>query len=191
MYNNYCHHLRFDFTIDNSNILKAKESYKDLDKQMVFAFPLETADVTFAKFLETLGLKMGHCEALYTPPHGELMLHTDTWVPSNNVKINWVYDAEGSLVEWWIPKDPQKKLDLQLNPSGYKLIKYSKEECIKVWSDVSILDTAVMINSGIPHCVVNPSDKARWCYSHEIVDIKTGKILQWYDATQIFKPWIL
>ena len=189
MQNNYCYKLDIGINPALDNITSVQKSYSNLDQVMVFNFPLETVDNDVLKFLEPLGLTVGHCEAFYTPPNGELLLHVDRDKPNNDCKLNWVYGAKGSVMEWWIPKDPYCPLNIRTNPTGYHYIEYSKEECNKAWS--AEIGTPSMINSGIPHCVVNSTSEGRWCYSHVIFDKHNNKILQWNEAVGIFKPWIV
>jgi hypothetical protein len=189
MYNNYCYRLNFNFDLSLDNLTAVQQSYKNLDQVMIFNFPLKTVDVNLLKFLEPLGLIVSHCEAFYTPPNDNLLLHVDRDQPNNDCKLNWVYGATGSVMEWWIPKDPDQPLNVKTNPTGYHYIEYSKKDCSKVWS--AEIGKPSMINSGVPHSVSNTTSEQRWCYSHVIFDKKSNNILQWKDAVGIFEPWII
>jgi hypothetical protein len=142
-------------------------------------------------WLRQVDLCVAFSEAFYTPPGMTLGIHTDgrDGPQSTRCKINWIYGAPGSRMVWFEPIDPDYTGIDHVTGAGTVSRIFEKHMIRKVL-DIGPASPS-LLNVGRPHTVVNHTPHRRWCFSYTIRDLRTGKILQWHDAVERLKEWII
>lgn len=184
--NNYCRHLS---NIDEW-ILKNKNYFSELQLKnnegiSQWLIPQEALSEKFITWYESLGLDIWYRELFYTPPNGNIFLHSDEIYPNKCCKLNWVYDQGNTTMEWYEPKEGVE-LEWQENKFvGGSYYSCLDEECDFVHSD--IVKTPSLVNVSALHLVKNNSNFPRWCVSIAFIEKNAEKRLQWDRALEIFK----
>jgi hypothetical protein len=183
MLNNYCNKLNLDFQIDLTPLYKIQEG---CNKDRVSVITVTEIDKNLSLFLEKLDLEICHAEVFHTPANGEIKIHSDTGRADITwSKINWVFGEPGHKTLWWQVKDPNKEIQMRPLHNGPDYIFYEEEDCFVV-HEQEITDSW-LINAGVPHSVINPTNQSRWTLSYTIFDKKNNSILEYKNALEIFK----
>lgn len=129
-----------------------------------------------------IGIKTLIVEVVYTPPHSNLPIHSDSMPIDNHVKLNISWgDSEKAATRWWLPKDRTKtftSFPINNNRDEYDLI-YKAQT-----------NFPCLINVGQLHDSYNPSNEGRWTLSH-ILAHHNNSLLQWDEAMEIYKDYII
>lgn len=181
--------LNFDFELTTEPLDRVRGTYDPGQGIGIFPFNYSELDHQFINLLASLGLVMSHGEMFYTPPNTQMPIHVDDGIyGTNRCKINWVFGADGSVMEWWRAKDETQPLNYQTTPIGTTYILFDTIECEKIHS--AEIHGPTLVNSGVPHSVNNCTNQGRWCMSFNIAHATTRVPIQWDEAIVIFKDFI-
>jgi len=100
-------------------------------------------------------------------------------------KINWVYRSQDCPMIWYKEKDTRQRTAQKTTATGtgyYTFDADSVEEIARTF-----VKTPTIIQSGIPHTVINNSGKTRWCVS--IVLKKGDDLLTFEQLVNEFKDY--
>jgi hypothetical protein len=132
------------------------------------------------KWVESLGLIIGHFSALVCAPGGGLPLHIDYKGIDDFPKINWLYGG-GKIRFFKTDMIPASTLKTDLNLPYQYFDSYDNSIIIEEHQGSGTL----LINASTPHDVVDVSDY-RYCFS--LTPLKRrGRLLSWGEAIEIFK----
>lgn len=141
------------------------------------------------RWFEQLGIKFNWYEAFYTPPNGgKIIIHTDLAEISDIAKINWTWGAQGSTLIWWEVLDQRKIRRLKTNYED-EIFVCDEEYCLKVYEQEIIYPS--LVNVGRFHSTYNPTLEKRWTLSLPVYDLKTGRRLQWPEARNRLKEYVI
>lgn len=141
---------------------------------------------TLNTWLDQVNCHVFFAELFYTPPGKNLIWHIDTEAPSNFIKINFVWGTDRHYMQWGelIHNQP---IPVELTMAGTKYLRFNESE-IKVVESTTIT-VPTIVNIGVPHRVVNPSDNARWCLSVNIHN-QFGNRLTMDEAIKTFSGYV-
>lgn len=182
--NQYCQNLNLGFVVDH-RILDTL----DVDPSRVNHFVIPSIDKNLINFLDERNVLIPHAEIFYIPPLRVLPLHIDNDSLGDFCKLNFIFGAQGSLMQWWKPKNPNMPLNYHINSNGTKYIQLEVNECELVWQQQ--VGQPGLVNAGVPHLVINCTNEPRWCMSFSLYDQVNKKLLQWKDALKIFESYTL
>lgn len=180
--NNYCLNLDLGF-LPNIKIVESLA----VDAARVNHFVIDTVDPTVSTLLKTLGIAVPHAEAFYTPPRSTLPAHVDDDKLDNHCKLNFVFGAAGSRMQWWQFKDNNQPLSYNYSAIGTRYIRVNVNDCNLVWE--AEVGQPGLVNAGQPHSVVNMTSEPRWCLSYVLYDIKNKQLLDWHAAVTVFDTY--
>jgi hypothetical protein len=172
MVNIYCKKLQID--IDLSPLEDIRVSHTT-NTMMIFEYP--SVDENLKSFLKPLDMFVSRAEVFHTPANGKLPIHVDMDRYSNICKLNWVVGG-GEMVWWKVKEDIP--LRYHKTPIGTKYLLFEEDECEPIYREKIGLPS--LVNVGVPHSINNDTDESRWCVSHNINCLLTGKQIEWYDA---------
>ena len=145
-------------------------------------FKLDSTDSTNStidNFLKKYGIKVTFSEIFYTPPKTKMPIHNDSIGVCT--KLNWIFGADGSLMQWWKQKNGYKPTS-NVNAIGNQYLSYDELECDCVWQ--TQVGKPSLVNVGIPHSITNMTDEGRWCMSYVLYDIDKNQYLEWNGAVE-------
>lgn len=190
MENCFCRDLTLPWEIDQTPLGRVQQSYTNFEQIGVFPFNAAELDSNFLKLLNTVGLRMSHGEMFYIPPNTQMPIHIDdAKLGTNRCKLNWVFGAAGSFMEWWRRNDESAPVNYQTTPIGTTYVLFDSSECTKIFS--AKVHTPSLVNSGVPHSVNNCTDSGRWCMSFNLVYADSGSPIEWADAAELFKEFLV
>jgi hypothetical protein len=194
--NNYCRELTLPFEIKKPELFNTQPDH-------VVHEPLENHyDLNMVKFFKDHGLDLLLIECFYTPPNGgKVPIHTDFWwYETDYVKINQTWGPQDGEIVWW---DCPTSYEVFLEPgenvtdAGEKITYNDKvriltakeEESKKLFS--ANTNKPSLVNTGILHSTINPSNEPRWtiCFV-PVYDKATEAYVSWKDAENIFKDYL-
>jgi hypothetical protein len=146
-------------------------------------------DTNLVQFLRSRNIDISHVEVFYTLPGHRIPIHVDTDTMDNHCKLNFVYGDAGSVMRWWRPKNPNAELKYQLTPVGTQYLYFDKDDCDLIWE--SQVGCPGLVNAGQPHSMFNCTNSARWAVSLVLYDLNKSCLLDWNDAADIFKDFII
>lgn len=184
MNNQYCLDLDLGFVADHSFIQTL--SIDDMPEYGFKQFRVEKSliDSRVTSFLDSKGIGISHAEVFYTLPGKVIPIHVDTFAISNCCKLNFVYGATQSLMQWWKLKDSAAMPAVSVTPIGTEYLRFNKDDCDLVWQ--TTVGCPSLVNAGQPHSVLNCTDQTRKTLSLVLFDKKTQHLLKWDDAVEIF-----
>jgi len=157
------------------------------------------------KWHESLGLIINHTEVFYTPPGGELPIHSDETTLDNHVKINVTWGPDEGTMRWWQSKNSfvstdyentKKKLkDIdaevvdQFSERQHTNVLANKDDCDLVWE--ACTNKPSLVNVGQLHSTYNPTDYPRWtlCF---VPGIPNGHgYIYWDEALEYYKDYLV
>ena len=182
--NGYCVDIDLNLDLDLEVLRLVKNQHTATDKPKQFAIKLHEYDKGLQFVLRQFGLDIKHGEIFYSPPGYELPIHIDDKHQGrNHSKLNWVFGAPGSVMQWWSTKSgyqPEKKT----TEIGTTYFLFDKQQC-NILGEAAIGQPS-LVNVGIPHSVVNNTDQGRWCVSYMLREKDTTQNLQWDVAVHKF-----
>jgi hypothetical protein len=145
------------------------------------------------KWLKQFDCEIGVCEIFYTAPKSGIRWHIDMsgFTPiTNYVKINFVWgpESDNHYMQWGESIMPLEEHEVGYNMVGSPHMIFKNEEINKMES--LVIDKPVLVRVGVPHRVVNDSDKGRWCLCLIPKQIKGGRLL-WPQALDLFKDYMI
>jgi hypothetical protein len=187
--NQFCFSLNLGFDVDVEfiNDIDIREISEIGFKQ--FKVQIEDLDQRLIKFLNGFQISIEHAEIFYTPPGNSLPIHVDGHEFSNLCKLNFVYGAPDSLMNWWAPKNPNKEPTCKFTEIGTSYIYAEENDCDLVWT--SKIKFPTIVNAGQLHNVVNCTTTPRTALSLILYDLKKSQNLDWHDAAIIFKKYTI
>lgn len=186
--NQYCLDLKLGFEIDSTVINQLSTDNMPFYGFKQFNVSKSLLDPVLIDFLKDCQIEVSHAEAFYTLPGKKIPIHVDTDVIDNHCKLNFVYGAVESLMQWWEPKNKNMQLTYQLTSIGTKYLLFDSKDCNLVWE--SQVGCPSLINAGQPHSVINCTDQSRVTLSLVLYDSRKQQLLDWDDAVEIFKNYI-
>jgi hypothetical protein len=181
--NHYCLNLDLGFVVD-FNIVNVLT----VDPSRVNHFVVKTIDSKLTEFLKTCNIAIPHAEVFYTPPMSSLPAHVDDDVLNHHCKLNFVFGANGSRMQWWQYKDLDQPLTYHMSAIGTRYIRVDTADCDLVWE--AEVGRPGLVNAGQPHSVSNMTNEPRWCLSYVLYDLKNRSLLDWHDAESIFSEYV-
>ena len=182
--NGYCINLNFDFDLNlgGLDIFTSQHVAIDQPKQVVIHHNDYDEELRFV--LNQFDLDVKHGEMFYSPPGYELPIHIDDKHQGrSHSKLNWVFGARGSVMQWWSIKNgyqPEKKT----TEIGTTYFLFDKQHCDLVGE--AEVGQPSLVNVGIPHSIINNTNEGRWCISYMLREKNTTQNLQWEVAVQKF-----
>lgn len=189
--NNFHRYLDFPFEIAKPDIFNTTPDH------LIHAHLETHYDNNMAEFLKSRNLEILYIESFYTPPNGgKVPIHTDFWwYETDFVKINQTWGPDDGKVVWWnCSKTTEIMVDHETTEINNAKATYSdrirtltadENDCTEIFSVNTNLPS--LLNTGILHSTVNPSQQGRWTVCFVPVHTK-GKedYLRWNDALEIF-----
>jgi hypothetical protein len=132
-------------------------------------------------------------QVFYILPGKKIPIHIDAPDDRNNLdnqcKLNFVYSKKGSVMQWWKVKNPGKPLIVAELFPDEKYIPFLTEDCEMVWEEQ--IGFPSLVNVGQPHSIDNCTNEPRLTLSLLLRDLKKSQPLQWNDAVEIFKNFVV
>lgn len=138
-------------------------------------------------FLEKYQLEIAYPTAFYTPAHTSSLIHTDG-DESSKVKINYIFGAKGSTMQWFKVKNPIAT-QVQHNSLGTPYLTYHEKDLELMYS--AEVNQPSMVEVGVPHNVLNNTDESRWCLSYLLIDLCHKKFVVWEDVWQRLNKFVV
>lgn len=122
-------------------------------------------------------------EYFYTPPGGQVPLHTDKHEINDYVKLNWMVGGDASLMNWY-----ELKPGKTLHPPAYTGLHgayagAAPEDVVLVHS--ARIGKPSLVNVGRLHELIN-GPEASHVYCVYVDDPRTGKRISWSEASTMF-----
>ena len=126
-------------------------------------------------------LTMNSVHLFRAPPMSKQDIHVDGDGNPSLYAINWILSARKSKMIWY---QPQKSREV----NGHNELVYHswhEDECdeIERFEDISV---PVLLNTEIPHRVVNDTDEWRFCVSIRF----PNEFRNWEHAVEFFQPFM-
>ena len=175
----YCRPLTFDFHIDTAD-LEYLQNTVDLSKIKNFT-QFKSPGLSSSKFkdfLMPLGIKIYFYEIFYTAPKSTIPIHNDG--VETIVKINWVFGANDSTMQWWEVKDENHTPTFHITEIGTECEVFDVQKCTCVYKEKIISPSLVNVRQ--LHSIDNSTNEGRWCMSFALYDIDKKQPLTWDDA---------
>jgi len=186
--NIYCRNLILDWAIDQTQLNELRKNPVPL-KSQIFPYNHTQLDKNLKEFLSKFDLIMSHAEIFYTPPKTQTFIHIDYKVyGTNRCKLNWIFGAPGSVMEWWKRNDEEAPVPYKTTKIGTRYIQFEYAECTKIYE--AEVGMPSLVNSGVPHSVNNLTDQDRWCLSFNL-SYSDNTSIQWEDAAEKFKNFLI
>lgn len=185
-----------DLNIGMEWILRDREYLEKKDIKEKFAehwyVPREDLSSEFLDWLDQNQLDIYYSELFYCSAGGNIFLHVDEIEPANVCKLNWVYDNGKTWMNWYELK-PGEKISKRDNTIGGIYYDCDRSACELV--ERSRIGKPTLVNAGVLHDVINPTDHPRWCLSivpqfKNDLGPMTGPRLGWQQGIKVFKNWI-
>jgi hypothetical protein len=180
-----------DLTIGSSILADDRILYggKDPALESSWHWTLKTQDLN-PKFLEIVNnklLRVIHVEVFKTNFfHPTWAIHIDADNGLGDVpKINWVYGNQECPMIWYKEKDPTHRTEQKITATGTGYYTFDADTVEEI--DRTFIKTPTIIQSGIPHTVINQSGKTRWCVS--IVLKKEDELLTFDQLVKEFSDY--
>ena len=103
--------------------------------------------------LDSLGITVGLAEVFFSRPYSEKEIHTDTTKSGDYAKLNWIYSAGDSYMNWYVPTEPGGA-EVKQTISSTNYIGYTSDQVVLVHSE-KINTASVIVQVGIPHNIKN------------------------------------
>lgn len=140
-------------------------------------------DQKLQEFHNDLGMFVKKTQYFITEPYSEMGIHADTARDQNLTKINFTWGSPDSYFYWWECKE---------NSYGYNkfgIPTNNESNCEIIWNE-SITEPC-LVNVGYFHSIWNPTETPRKTISIFIIDIDKGDGLDFYDALEKYKDYIV
>lgn len=171
----------------NDNILYTAKDPK-LQASWHWALDLNDLHPNFLKILNDKDLTVIHAEVFKTNfLNNSWPIHIDADNKLGDVpKINWVYGNRECPMIWYkLKNNIRSEQKITATGTGYHDFDPDTVEEI----DRTFIQTPSIIQAGVPHTVINSSNKNRWCVS--IVLSKGNDLLTFEQLVNEFKEYIV
>lgn len=154
--------------------------------------PKEDLSLEFLNWLDQYNLDIYYSELFYCSAGGNIFLHADEIEPANVCKLNWVYDQGETWMSWYELK-PGEQIQKRENFIGGIYYDCDRDAC--ELAEKSRIAKPTMVNAGVLHDVVNPTEFPRWCLSivpqfKNDLGPMTGPRFDWQQGMEVFKKWL-
>ena len=163
--NKYCNkiNLPFEPLIPEYNIFSQSEPLVSID--------LKYLNPELKNLLNELNVTVTFIECFYRKPYGASGIHVDSF-EGDFVKINWVYNGEGSYTEWFEPLPNTSSIPMLTN-ANTPFTLYKPEDVLLV--EKQNMQGTYLIQVGIPHRVKNLLEH-RYCLSLVLSDANNRRL---------------
>ena len=185
MENTFCLDLDLPVSIDLSEINRLKSLDIDATKWQMHDLAV---DENLDKFLERYRLKIIHTEAHYVPPNTITFAHIDGSIDSK-VKLNYIFGAKGSTMQWFKLKDPDMVPSFNKTTLDTPYFRFEADQIDLIYS--AEVKQPSMVEVGVIHNVVNPTDEPRWCLCYMLGDPHLNKFVDWQDAYKRLRKFVV
>ena len=185
MENTFCLDLDLPVSIDLAEINRLKSLDIDSAKWQMHDLAVDT---NLDKFLEKYRLKIVYTEAHYVPPNTTTFAHIDDNVASI-VKLNYIFGAKGSTMQWFKTKDPDMVPSFNKTPLDTPYYRFEDDQIDLIYS--AEVKQPSMVEVGVIHNVVNPTDEPRWCLCYMLGDPFKGRFVDWQDAYKRLRKFVV
>jgi len=178
--NRFCVDLDLGFKVNNG-FLDCLD-VADVDAIMgakQFSIDLGSLDPSLTAWLAQFRLTVSHAEVFYTLPGRSLPIHIDDDKFDDHCKMNFVYGAKGSLMQWWQKKDALAPLNRRKTAIGTTYVIFEPEECELIWC--AEVGCPSLVNAGQPHSVLNCTAEPRTALSL-VLETAQGSLVSWDQA---------
>jgi len=184
--NNYHRFLKLPFEIKKPSLMYENhddEMYKHFFYKEIFDYNSSEME----KLLNEVNLKISHIFILYTPPGGELVIHSDSDDPLQPyIKINMTWAPEGSTVRWWKTSEVPK---FNFLSDWNDKATYDKNNSTMIY-EVNTTEKPSLVETGSLHSTWNPNpDMARWTLCFDICH-NSDKALTWDESLIYLEKYI-
>jgi hypothetical protein len=187
MKNTFCLDLVLPVTIDLSEFNRIKST--DIDCTIINHFNL-SPDKNLNKFLKKYSLEICHSEVFYTPPYTKTVgIHIDSENIASQTKINYVFGASGSRMQWFTPKDSTIVPALKKTVIDSYYYHYNDDQCDLIYS--AKVEQPSMVEVGVAHDVVNNTNDPRWCLSFMMYDPYQKIRPSWADVHERLREFVV
>jgi hypothetical protein len=182
--NNYCVDLQVDLPLFDSNLSPVeflKQKYT-----LTGHFQINTDDLNkkLSLWFLNLGLSIRLIEIFYRQPNAVGNIHSDTSIPGDYAKLNWVY---GNGIMNWYKIAGINNSTIHITDINSHAIYYKESEVELVHSQK--VGQPSLVQVGCPHKVIN-FDSERVCISLVFESINTKQRLTFQEAKTLFKDYI-
>lgn len=193
--NHFHRYLKLPFELEKPNLFNTDPDHvvhQNLDGHY---------DNNMENFLKQFGLELLLIECFYTPPNGgKVGIHTDFWwYETDFIKINQTWGPEDGEIVWWkCDKTYKVELDKDTHYIGdnkltfddtSKFLAAEEVDCKQIFS--ANTNRPSIVNTGILHSTINPSNQGRWTVCFIPVYKKSDEsYVKWNDALEIFKDYL-
>ena len=186
MKNNFCLNLDLPVTIDLSEFDRIKST--DINCTIFNQFDL-SLDKNLNEFLKKYRLEICHSEVFYTPPNTTTVIHIDSDDIASKAKINYVFGASGSQMQWFNPKDSTIVPGLKKTVIDTYYYYYNNDQCDLIYS--AEVAQPSMVEVGVAHNVVNNTNEPRWCLSYMMYDPYQKTRSSWADVHERLQEFVV
>lgn len=140
-------------------------------------------------FFSSIGLVLLRGRYFHALPGQVYNLHVDNkFEPDRElVKLNWIYGGAGSKMIWYELKDGKSPIRYK-NAIGEEIIGYNFDDCDEICR--AELSGLSVVNVATIHTMQN-ANNYRDCYSMVIAHKDNNLRLDWNQAIDILKPYII
>ena len=188
-------HLNLGISGVLADISILHKGIKDPKNHQAWHWELSADDLheDFVKIVDRLGLtvdsvwifKTNHFNKKW-PIHRDNRLHGVSLENHTDYpKLNWIYGDNSSYMIWYALKN-NVELSTQTDVQGdSSYFHYEDEDMVEI--ERTIIKQAAIVQSGVPHSVLNTSDKNRWCVS--IICTKDNRHVGMEELVNLFKDY--
>lgn len=208
--NKYHRYLDLPFEI------KPHPMFSEFPKNPMHKDTLDYKQPEMDEWLKSIGCVVQHTEVFYTAPGTIIPIHADNIFMDNHVKINLTFGPEEGKVIWWKSNNPfaasayanEYNDQMAISEFGEERVKEAREnwtdreggtnvvlpnteDCVQVWE--AHTNRPSLLNVGQLHSTWCPDTEGRWtiCFVPAIITPQKQKWIQWYDALEVFKDYIV
>jgi len=190
-------HLNLGISEVLADKITLHKGIKDPKNHQAWHWELSADDLheDFVKIVDRLGLtvdsvwifKTNHFNKKW-PIHRDNRLHGVSLENHTDYpKLNWIYGDNSSYMIWYALKNNVKlstRTDLQDDASYFH---YEDEDMVEI--ERTIIKQTAIVQSGVPHSVLNTSDKNRWCVS--IIFTKDNRHIGMEELVNLFNDYCI
>lgn len=177
-----CFDIQLPFDFDPGETAKVIDELSPYGKFRMKTVDKGLVDPRLVSWLSSMNIGLRHVEVFYTPPESQCPIHIDAPDGSApHAKMNFAYGGPGSEMRWYEPYDSVES-ESAITSSGTRgqILQPGSGRIISR----AVIGKPSILNAGIYHDVINPSNEPRWCLS--IVMQYRGGRLDWETAKKLF-----
>jgi hypothetical protein len=180
--NNFCVDLRLNIPLFSDN-----EYVDALKHKPHYLIDIKYLSLEIRNFFDSKNLTILMCESFYRRPH-QLQLyqvHKDGMNFTDVAKMNWVFQGEDSLMNWYTSTADQPNVNQTLYGTEYYY--YNRDTLELVHSQRVGFPSLVQV--GLPHDITT-GDEERLCVSIMLGNKNSYEYIKFNDALTIFNDYI-